>query len=58
MRKMKTLFEQIPVAVVKKTVVELQQKQEIDDRNPKANSSAGPNSLARQKSRCRTAIRK
>ncbi|MGA7634044.1 MAG: hypothetical protein WCB11_25040 [Terriglobales bacterium] len=55
---MKTLFEQIPVAVVKKTVVELQQKQEIDDRNLKANSSAGPNSLARQQSRCRTAIRK
>jgi hypothetical protein len=58
MRKMKTLFEQIPVAVVKRTMVELQQKQEIDDQNPKANPSAGANSLARQKSRCRTAIRR
>ena len=57
MRNTRTLFEQIPVAVVKRTVAELQQKQEIDDRNPKANSSVRPESLARQRSRCRTAIR-
>jgi hypothetical protein len=54
MKKTKTLFEQIPIAVVKQTLEELQRKQEIE--KPKANSSVRLTSLVRPT--CRTGISK
>jgi hypothetical protein len=64
MRKAKTLFDQIPVAVVKQAVEELRRKQEqeqkTDDRNPDGRNPRVDSSLAalhpRQRPRCRTTI--
>lgn len=58
MRKTKTLFEQIPVAVVKKALEELRRKQEMNDESLRVESSSEPTSLVRERLRCRTGIRK
>ncbi|MGA2356082.1 MAG: hypothetical protein ABSG02_16415 [Terriglobales bacterium] len=57
MGKTKTLFEQIPVAVVKKTMEELERKQESNDKKLRVESSL-PTSFSRHQLRCRTGVRK
>jgi hypothetical protein len=58
MHKTKTLFEQIPVAVVKKAMEELQRKQESNDEKTRLESSVDPTSFPRRQLRCRTGVRK
>lgn len=58
MGKPKTLFEQIPVAVVKKAMEELQREQENNDKKLPVKSSFDSTSFSRQQFRCRTGVRK
>lgn len=58
MRQTKTLFEQIPVAAVKKAMEELQRKQESNDKKLRVESSFDPASFSRQQLRCPSGVRK